>query len=242
MNIYPDDFASASGTPLQEVLCSGMFAGNIAYNFGVDDNFTEELGLVGNHKAWRSANFLNTTELFDGNDAPLAISDSGGVQRRQEFIFSPTADGSVLPQDVAGITSSGTNEVTAGVFGASVQSVRISCDFGRTGLKELGRKLDYHKYIDFPVDVTTDIEIIAKTGDLVDALEEGENLTDRTISFKITDGTHIDLGTKNKLSNVTMGGGDATGGNDTITYSYVNSNIITVTHPQDPTIALRREI
>jgi hypothetical protein len=239
LNIYPDDFSSASGTPLQEVLCSGMYPANVSYSMGVDDNFTEDVSLVGNSKVWRNANFLHTGTIFDDTDSPLALTDSGGVQRRQEFIFSPVADGSILPVDVAGITSSGGNEEVNGIYGAAVQSVNVSCDFGRTGLKELGRKLDYHKYIDFPVDVTTDIEIIAKSGDLVDCVEDTDNLTDRQITIKVTDGTKLDLGAKNKLSNISMGGGDATGGNDTITYSFTNSNLITVTHPQDPTVALR---
>jgi hypothetical protein len=41
------------------------------------------------------------------------------------------------------------------------------------------------------------------------------------------------LGKKNKLSSVTYGGGDAGGGNSTVTYSYSNFNDFTVMHSGD---------
>ena len=41
------------------------------------------------------------------------------------------------------------------------------------------------------------------------------------------------LGNKNKLSSVTYGGGDAGGGNATVTYSYSTFNDFTVVHWAD---------
>jgi len=41
------------------------------------------------------------------------------------------------------------------------------------------------------------------------------------------------LGTKNKLASVNYGGGDAGGGNVTVTYSYTTFNDFTVMHPHD---------
>ena len=78
-----------------------------------------------------------------------------------------------------------------------------------------------------------------KSGDFVNAFEEGRssdksNLTDRTIKFKLDDGTRIELGAKNKLNSVSYGGGDTGGGNSTITYSYSTFNDFKVFHGQDP--------
>ena len=44
----------------------------------------------------------------------------------------------------------------------------------------------------------------------------------------------IYLGEKNKLASVNYGGGDAGGGNVTVSYSYTTFNDFTVLHPEDP--------
>jgi hypothetical protein len=73
---------------------------------------------------------------------------------------------------------------------------------------------------------------------MVDATEaglggSGTNLVDQVIFIAVQEGTRIDLGSKNKLSSVSYGGGDAGGGNSTCTYSYSTFNDFTVTHPSD---------
>ena len=60
------------------------------------------------------------------------------------------------------------------------------------------------------------------------------NLNNETIRLQLREGLIVDLGKKNKLSNVSVTGGDAGGGNEEITYSYSNFNNFTVYHPQDP--------
>ena len=52
--------------------------------------------------------------------------------------------------------------------------------------------------------------------------------------MKLHDGTVFDLGTKSRLSSVNYTGGDAGGGNSTITYSYSTYNSLTVFQPSDP--------
>jgi hypothetical protein len=44
----------------------------------------------------------------------------------------------------------------------------------------------------------------------------------------------MQLGKKNKLTSVSYGGGDAGGGNATITYSFTNSNDFVILHSGDP--------
>jgi hypothetical protein len=237
--IYPDDHVSASGTALQQLTVSGSYINSVNYNFSVDDNFTEELTLGSSSRNWKGSSFDFSGEMFDNTDQPLAITGSGGVNRREDLIFSPVAGGTVLPADVAGITSSGTNEVSNGTFGAAVQSISVSVDMGREDILELGRFKEYAKLRNPVVDVNTEIEVISKTGDLFNISEEGNNTTNRAISIKTREGLALDLGSTNRLQSVSFGGFDAGGGNATATYSFSNANFFTVQHPQDITTALR---
>jgi hypothetical protein len=237
--IYPDDHVSASGTALQQLTVSGTYVNSVNYSFSVGDNFTEELTLGSSSRNWKASSFDFTGEMFDNADVPLNIAESGGVQRREDLIFSPTVGGTVLPADVAGITSSGTNEVSNGTFGAAVQSISVSVDLGREDILELGRFKEYAKLRNPVVDVNTEIEVISKTGDLVDIDSAGGNTVARAISINTRDGINIDLGATNRLQSVSLGGFDAGGGNATATYSFSNANFFTVEHPQDITTALR---
>jgi hypothetical protein len=237
--VYPDDYVSASGTALQQLTVSGSYINSVSYTFPVDGNFTEEMTLGSSSRNWKASSFDFTGEMFDNTDTPLNVTESGGVQRREDLIFSPVVGGTVLPADIAGITSSGTNETSNGTFGAAVQNISISVDMGREDILELGRFKEYAKLRNPVVDVNTEIEIIAKTGDLVDISSEGGNVTSQAISINTRDGLAIDLGTTNKLQSVSLGGFDAGGGNANATYSYSNANFFTVQHPQDITTALR---
>jgi hypothetical protein len=236
MNIYGDTQDAASGTAQTEVLMSGMYVSSLSYTCPVDGNCTESVTLVGNNKEWRSSNFLLTGNLFDGNDSPAAPS---GVVRRQDVVFGAGTYASktvtILPSEIEGISASGTNNKTGGVFGAHVQNITVSADLGRDNLNELGRKGPYFRFVNFPVEVSTEIETISLQGDQKDALEgRATNITDQSILVVLNDSTKIDCGTKNKLANVAYGGGDAGGGNATTTYSYTGFNDLTVTHSQDP--------
>lgn len=237
--VYPDDYVSASGTALQQLTVSGSYINSVSYTFPVDGNFTEEMTLGSSSRNWKASSFDFTGEMFDNTDTPLNITESGGVQRREDLIYSPVAGGTVLPADIAGITSSGTNEESNGTFGAAVQNISVSVDMGREDILELGRFKEYAKLRNPVVDVNTEIEIIAKTGDLVDISADGGNVTNQNISINLRDGLAIDLGSTNKLQSVSLGGFDAGGGNANATYSYSNANFFTVQHPQDITTGLR---
>ena len=65
-----------------------------------------------------------------------------------------------------------------------------------------------------------------------------DNLSNQVIRVATCEGTRIYLGTKNKLASVNYGGGDAGGGNVSVTYSYTNFNDMTVMHPQDPSTGI----
>ena len=133
----------------------------------------------------------------------------------------------------------------AEVDGQHIQSVEISADLSRESLFELGTRKPYARVVNFPAEVTCSIEVISTTGDGQNALAEGcspakpcpgvaRNTTDRSIIVLTCEGTTINLGTKNRLSSVSYGGGDAGGGNATVTYSYTTYNDFTVSHAAVP--------
>lgn len=253
MSIFGDTQNSASGVPLTQVTMSGLYVSSLTYTFPVEGNSTESLTLVGNNKVWKTSSFDFSGTIFDNTDEPLALTSGlGGTQRRENVVFEvPVADvtldangqvitaaATILPPDIDGISSSGTNAVDSeGDFAAHLQNISISTNLGRENLNELGRRGPYYRYITFPVEVTCDIEVFTTRGDMVNAIEAAaSNLTDRTIRVYSEDGTFINLGTKNKLATVTYGGGDTGGSNATVTYSYSTFNDLTVTHPQDPVV------
>lgn len=259
MSLFPDTNDSASGTVVAQLVCSGMYVSSVGYQFPADGRFSESVTFVGNNKLWKTPATATFSGGFNNNDVPLALTyDSGGIQRRQHMLFAHTgistldsnsqvnatsaAKCTVLPPDIAGISPSGTNELIVGTTNrkCSIQSISTNVDLGRDALYELGQYGPYYRFMNVPVQVTTDIEIISKSGDWVSATEGGiysnyRNTRLATIKLATQDGLFIDLGTQNRLSNITIGGGDTGGANQTITYSFVTQNDFTVTHPQDVT-------
>jgi len=240
LNIYDDTYEAASGVPQAEVIMSGMYVSSVSYTIPVDGNATEAVTFVGNNKAWRTGGYLLTGTVLPPNgpglDTPRLPADSGGVQRRENLIWDTVAGANtytILPTEVEGISPSGTNNKSSGVYSAHVQTISVSVDLGREALNELGRKGPYFRYVNFPVEVSTEIELTSSRGDRIDALEDQDNLTDQEIRVVMQDGTNLYLGSSNKLASVNYGGADAGGGNATVTYSYTTYNDFTVDHPSD---------
>lgn len=262
MSVYPDTNLTAEGTPGAEVQLSGLYVSSVGYAAATEGRARETLGLVGNNKVW--VNMVAGTafgtygdgNVFTNQANPKAITGSGGVNGRESVSFTYTNNagrdvngtvsgiGTVLPQDIPGISSSGTNNRVQGALQAHVSNFSANVDLSREDLFELGRRGPYHKFVNFPVPVTTEISVIASSGDLVSFLEEGinagagcsagTNLTDRTIRLQMCEGLQLDLGKKNILSSVGMTGGDAGGGNMEVTYTYTNQNDFSVYHTSDP--------
>ena len=284
LSIFRDTADSATGAPEQQLECSGMYVSSISYNFPLEDNFSEDVTLVGNHKSWGNATTWGNSSIqsytgggnFDGgfegnNDAPPG---SGGVNRRQDLLmatgwnnekvkgaephttglngFHNYVDVCCFPTDVPGITGAGAlkgmmTKDDGSNFDAHISSLSVSTDLGREQILELGRKAPYYRYATFPVEVSCEIEVTSTSGDLISATEEGVltkssqpgadlgNLEDQTIRIATAEGLRISLGAKNKLASVNYGGGDAGGGNSTVTYSYTNFNDMTVLHSGEGT-------
>lgn len=154
--------------------------------------------------------------------------------------------GTVLPVQIPGVSTSGTNNKGAdGNFDCLIQSMSCSTDFGREDIFQLGRKGRYHRFVNFPTEVSCEITVVSSSGDLISATETGmlgvdkpgDNLRDETIRLHMREGLLVDLGKKNKLQSVSVTGGDAGGGNEEITYSFQNFNDFQVYHPEDPRLA-----
>jgi hypothetical protein len=229
--IFADNKIASSGNSIHAVTCSGMYVSSVSYTFPVDGNFTEDVTLVGNNKVWGGT----VTGAFDNTDEPESAT---GVGRRQFLKMSSC----VFPDNIPGI-SNGTNSLIGGGSGHAVhfQNITVSCDFGRESINELGTFAPYHRYVTFPVEVTSEFEVVAVSGDSINATESGfygnsgacelrYNLQDQTIFLETCEGTRISLGDKNKLSSVNYTGGDTGGGNVSITYSYVTYNDFSVAH------------
>lgn len=241
LSIFGETQDSASGTPNAQVTMSGLYVSSLSYTLPSEGNCTESVTLVGNHKVWATGG----TYTFDGSIYDNTDTPSSGVQRRQDVIFGAGVTSSTLPGGtgggIPGVNDSGKNidSPTGDGCVAHFSNITVSADLGREALNELGHKAPYFRFVNLPVEVSTDFELISSDGDLVDATEAGaagggNNLTDHTIILKLADTTVIDCGTKNKLSNVTYGGGDAGGGNVTTTFSYVGFNDLTITQANDP--------
>ena len=245
-----------SGNSEVEVLCSGMYVSSVSYTLGADGNFTESLTLVGNNKQWLSNPTVGQTPAvtitdekasgINGNDSPWSlVAGSGGIQRREDFRMKY----SILPVGIRGVNGSGIGNglkpvsegQPVGASGNSVhlQSVSISTDFSREDILELGRKNPFFRPAGFPIEVTCEIEAVTSSGDFINAFEDGDpalyntsasgnNTQEENIFFALRGGMSFDLGRKNRLQSISYGGGDATGGNVTCSYSYSNFNDLDV--------------
>ena len=205
-----------------------------------------------------------TAPNIDGTDMPANSGGfSGGIQRRENVDLRrsilPADIYGIQSQGVWGTTYPATEDsdgdlldsgngfnFAAGTPRVHLQNISISTDFSREDILELGKKSPYFKSPNFPIEVTCEIEAIAISGDFVGAYElgdptmfsdpvaSGDNTKERRIMISMQDRTSFDLGKKNRLSSVSYGGGDAAGGNVSITYSYTNFNELDVLALKDP--------
>lgn len=243
MNVYADNISGgkASGNPITQCVMSGVYPSQIGYEVSVNGPSKETISFVGNNKVWSRSTFV-----FTGMSGAHGVSSWSplapeGVNFRENIVMT----GCVFPNSLPGI-SGNANHQNSSIWDASIQSIKVSSNLGRDQLLELGRKGPYFRYVQFPTEVTTVIEIISKDGDLVECTEDGilgnnTNLVEEPIKIVMKEGLVLDMGTKNMLSSSNLGGANAgaRGGNATTTLSYTNFNDLSVSHPRDPTVALR---
>jgi hypothetical protein len=255
IGIYPDTNSSATGTINSAakagspnsyglVQMSGMYMSSWGFNFPLEDDATEECTFVGNDKIWlndsRIVNVASATRAsgltmvgkFNNADSPQSTV---GIALRQHFDFA----NSRFPTVLGGISTSGTNESTGGIYATHVGTITCRADCKREEIFEQGHRFPYVRVPVYPIEVTSDIELIGAVGDNVSMTEQGilsgaatcqdsGNLYSDTIRLETCEGTAIYLGNKNKLMSVNYGGGDAKGGNVKIKYSFMTNNTFTL--------------
>lgn len=225
--IYDDATSNATGTARNVCWNSGMYISSVSYSYSVDGNATESVTMVGNDKFWNNdgnQTGTNATAQFSAGltDGQFgADTPASGVVRRKNVDL----EGSTLPA----LVKSQLGDDSTGLGGGyHIQSVSVSADFGQENILELGRYGPYAKFTSFPIEVTSEFEVIATSGDVKSVSGAAENLDNEEITIKDTAGTILTLGTKNKLSSVSYSGGDTGGGNATVSYSFSNFNSLLV--------------
>lgn len=214
LSIFDDTSVAATGTKKAGCLMKKCVVSQITYKVAVEGNATESITLVGNEKIWSNSLNPSDSEWYIENLPQTNVPDdepNSTVQRRQHVNMTT----SKIPSCIPAISS--------------FQSISVGAAITREKILELGSKVPYFRYAKFPVEVTAQFEIIAKSGDQIGVVEDANNLTDEEIKIIFLNGTTIDLGKKNKLQSANYQGGGTDGGNATITYSFKTFNDFTVT-------------
>jgi len=225
LGIYNDTKSNVAGDTNDWVQCSGMYLSSLSYTFPVDGNATEEVTLVGNNKRWAQNNNYG---------AMTAVSPTGEYATAKKLARRQYIDvkNSTMPTGSGGLPTG-----LASNIDLHLQNVSINADLGREQINELGAFAPYHRYATFPVEVTSEFEIIGTEGDYVNANDflfssgcgvRYTNINRFPIQLKVcgsgTGALDIFLGSGNQLTSVNYTGGDTGGGNVSITYSFRNYN------------------
>ena len=225
--IYDDATDNATGTPRNVCFNSGMYTSSVSYSYSVDGSATESVTLVGNERFWNATKGATSKygSPATGFDADVPADN---VQRRVNVDLENGS--TLLPAIVKSQMNPDTPDDEDGIGGSyHIQSISVSAAFGQENILELGRFGPYARYATFPIEVTTEFEVISTSGDLQNVSGNGTNLTNQPIKIYDQAGTVIDCGVKNKLSSVSYSGADTGGGNATVSYSFSNFNNLTVT-------------
>lgn len=198
--IWQETTSNATGSvpQVRTAMASGMYISSVAYNFPVDDNFSESVTWVGNDLFWSDTSGAPTKSQFPafdntfiGGDTPFASNGSGGVNRRENILMTNNATGvtalsadsngiirnpdvSVFPRDIPGINRSGLNVADIDGFPtAKLQSISVSVDFGREEILQLGVRGPYYRFLQVPTEVTCSIDVLSTSGVGVSATQVG---------------------------------------------------------------------
>lgn len=205
ISVYDDSFQPAAGGAIgvagsatASVKCTGLYLSNYSVNFNLEGPSTESITLVGNAIDWSTP---ITHSMSVDTDGPV-------VQRKDVIVNSAPA-------------------------GSEFQSVTYSIDFGREDLLNLGSKNPYFRAASFPVEATAEFVYNANdTSVQAYSFTQANNADvtlEETYTVTATAGTktHIFSIPDARVTGVQFGGGDAGGGNATVTYNCVAYNSFT---------------
>jgi hypothetical protein len=160
----------------------------------------------------------------------------GNHKSLEGSVSAPSASGSIVlrRQNLASST------LPSEVDGQNITNITVSADLGRESMYKLGQYGPFHRFVNFPLEVTTEIEVSATGVDtteldlsLVNCVSSGLP-SEQEIIINLCEGSggttyyRFNMGTKNRLQSVNYSGGDTGGGNATITYTYVTYNELSI--------------
>ena len=180
-----------------------------------------QIGVDGNMT--EDITFVGNTKVATGSvTAPSGTT--GAVLRRQNVKLASSS----LPTEVSG---------------KNIQTISISADLGRESMYKLGTLKPFHRFVNFPLEVTCEFEVSVTAMEQVAiqaATSECSGITasNQAISIVLCSAAAasggasqytFNLGSTNKLQSVSYTGGDTGGGNATATFSYVTYNTLDIT-------------
>lgn len=191
---------------------TGCFLSSVSYTIPSDGFATEEVSFVGDNKAVGSSK---------------SVSAPSGSTTRATYRQMFDQAGSSLPAEVSGL---------------NVTNVAISADFGREAMFKLGQFRPFHRYANFPFEVTCEFTVSNTSTDQspidldgVTATSDGNLPSKQNIIVKLTDAQgfagshgyefHVSGARLNTLS---QDGGDTGGGNATTTLGYQTFNELSI--------------
>ena len=162
LGIFSDKNGAATGAVRSYVDMSGMYLSAFTYTFSTDASLTEEVTLVGNSKVWNSGILGGAPATTQASFGFTGSGEAPNTMMRANVVMS----GSVLPSGAGGIPlPSGSSPQ----LGAHVQNLTISSTLGRDALRELGRHNPYYRYVNFPLEITSEFTVISADGDNIQA-------------------------------------------------------------------------
>lgn len=178
---------------------------------------------------------VNYTFPVDGNFTE-EVTFVGNHKEVSGSVSAPSASGSVVlrRQNLASST------LPSEVSGQNITNITISADLGRESMYKLGQYAPFHRFVNFPLEVTTEIEVSATGIDRTEVDLAAVTCTssglpqEQQITVNLCEGSggttyyRFNMGAKNRLQSVNYSGGDTGGGNATITYTYVTYNELTI--------------
>lgn len=200
--IYADTANAGVGAKQLSIQCTGMYVNNVTYTFPIDGNLTESITLIGNHKAWGAGNITVPSEVTTGDDKG---QNSDHIYKR-------------------------TNVSYTGPGSTKAQNITLSVNLNREPVYEFGKFAPYARFATYPVEATAEVEQLITTENGQDSFTENTDTVIDAGAISVTVGTlTIDLGDKAFYSGTSQSGGDASGGNATLTRSFTTYNTFTVT-------------
>lgn len=200
-------FDDTSGAYVDSAIMSQMYVSNISYTIPIDGNATEDITLIGNRKKSSSS----------GSSGSVPGTTPGTIARRQHVKSAPSG----------------------------AQNITFSVDLSREPLYSMGKLEPTVRLLTFPVECTAEVEYLATDAEGGNATSSGGcgnfsaggGSSNISVTLGCSSGsssgsmpeTEISIGSA-VITSVNYSGGDAGGGNATVTYSYRSYNDFTVTY------------